>query len=330
MAHEIDMTGGIARAAFAREPAWHGLGKVVPKSMTVEEAIEFAGLGWEVHPEPIYFKDEKPGEEPTMRAIPDKRAIIRDDSRECTGIVSDKWTPVQNRALGQFIQSVTDQGARLESAGSLRRGKRVWFLLDLKKTYEPLKGDPVHSYLVFGNGHDGLTTLKGLGTDTRVVCQNTWALALEGTNGENKNKGITFRHDGTIASYEARARAYIESLFKSSDKRKEESEALARMVRMRDEDMAAFFIKRLKAFQIKEEREVKRALDQLAQFQAAETNTRGGMAGTGWAAFQVWSEYLDYRPGLKDVRAARWESNLFGEYARSKANAWQDLLAMAK
>ena len=165
MAHDIDMTGGVARAAFARQPAWHGLGKVVPESMTVEEAIEFAGLEWEVHPEPIFVKDSS--DSSGMRQIPDKRAIIRDDTRGCTGIVSDKWTPVQNRALGQFIQSVTDQGARLESAGSLRSGKRVWFLLDLKRTYEPLKGDPVHSYLVFGNGHDGLTTVRGLGTDIR-------------------------------------------------------------------------------------------------------------------------------------------------------------------
>lgn len=327
MAHEIDETGGIARAAFARTPAWHGLGKVVPDSMTVEEAIEYAGLDWEVHPEPIYFKDDAAGEVSAMRMIPEKRAIIRQDSRECTGIVSDKWTPVQNRQLGEFIKSVTDQGARLEAAGSLRGGKRVWFLLDLKRTYEVLKGDPVCSYLVFGNGHDGTTLLRGLGTETRVVCSNTWAMALDGAN---ERKGISFRHDGTITNYVAKAKAYIDSLFHTSEKRKEESQALAKMVRMKDADMAEFFVRRLNRMQIKEEKDQKRALDHLARFAASETNTKGGMAGTGWATFQIWSEFLDYRPSTKDARAARWESNLFGDYARSKSEAWQELLTLAK
>jgi phage/plasmid-like protein (TIGR03299 family) len=321
--HEIDETGGIARVAFAREPAWHGLGKVVPDSMTVEEAIEAAGLDWEVELQPIYAGRE--GEEP--RPIPGKRAIVREDSQAVTGIVSTGWQPVQNRGLGKFIESVCGEGARLEAAGSLRGGKRIWFLLDLKRTYEPIKGDPVNSYLVFANGHDGVTRLRGLATDTRVVCANTWAIALEGAN---EAKGISFRHDGTIGNYVAKAQEYIGKLFQTADKRQEQSKALAKMVKMKDEELAAFFIRQLKRVQIREEKELKSALEVIATFQNAKTNTIGGMEGTGWAAFQTWSEFLDYRPSKRNAQASRWESNLFGEYSRSKTNAWNDLLALAK
>lgn len=323
MAHEIDCTGGIARAAFARMPAWHNLGKVFPDSMTVDEAFQEAGLDWTVSCRAPFFE----GADGAMVPLTGSRVIVRDDSQKALGVVSKTWTPVQNEQLREFIRAVVGHGGRLESAGSLRGGKRVWMLLDLKKSYEPLKGDPVHQYLVFANGHDGVTRFRGLGTGVRVVCQNTWSAAL---GGENENKGISFRHDGNILNYVAKAQEYIADLFKSAETRKEEAEALAKMVKMKDADMGAFFVKQLRAIQVKEEAEVKRALDHLANFQAAETNTRNGMAGTGWAAFQTWSEYLDYRPSKRDCAAARWESNLFGDLARSKSNAWQELLTLAK
>lgn len=325
MAHEIDTTGRIARAAFARTPAWHNLGKVLPDSMDLDEGFQAAGLDWEVGLKPLYTEEDG-----GYREIKGRKVVVREDSKAPLGIVSNGWQPVQNAGLKEFIRSVVGQGARLESLGSLRGGKRVWFLLDLKRSYEPIKGDPVHQYLVFGNGHDGVTKLRGLGTGVRVVCQNTWSAALDGSDGENRNKGISFRHDGTIGNYTEKARQYIEELFKTHDQRKEQAEALAKMVKMNDSKMGAFFVRQLKRIQVKEEKAVKAALDTLAQFQASETNTIGGMAGTGWAAFQTWSEYLDYRPSKRDSQAARWESNLFGEYARSKANAWQELLALAK
>jgi phage/plasmid-like protein (TIGR03299 family) len=323
MAHEIDMTGGLARAAFARTPAWHGLGTVVPDQMQPTLALRLAGMEWEVCKRSVYYHGSE-GSAHGYFPINNRWAVVRKDNNGVLGIVGDTYTPVQNAELAKFIEAVCGEGAKLESLGSLRDGQRVWFLLDLNTTYEPIKGDPVKSYMAFTNGFDGVTRLRMLGTDVRIVCANTWAVAMDGVN---ERAGIQFRHDGTIGDYTKKAQEYIARHFLSADERKAQSEALAKRVKLHDAEMAEFFVRRLNKLRVPKDKH-REALEDLAALSAAETNTVGGMAGTGWAAFQIWSEYLDYRPG-RQTQASRWESNLLGEFARSKKEAWSELLAVA-
>jgi phage/plasmid-like protein (TIGR03299 family) len=82
-------------------------------------------------------------------------------------------------------------GCRYETAGSLKDGKLVW-LLALTDSRRIL-GDEVQQYLTFATGHDGKTPVKVFDTSTRVVCANTFQLALRGAK-----RVWTFEHQNGV------------------------------------------------------------------------------------------------------------------------------------
>ena len=56
-----------------------------------------------------------------------------------------------------------------------------------------VKGDPVESYLVFTNSHDGSTGVKILFTPIRVICENTLNAAIK-----NSTNYVSFRHTKNV------------------------------------------------------------------------------------------------------------------------------------
>ena len=66
----------------------------------------------------------------------------------------------------------------------------MWLLAKLPENYEIFK-DQVCSYLVFLNSHDGSGSIKVAMTPIRVVCQNTFNLALRSAK-RNHTGGIQF------------------------------------------------------------------------------------------------------------------------------------------
>src|SRR6266699_3339319 len=104
MAHELSIReDGRVEAFFgSKEPAWHGLGMVVDGTPSSAEAIELAGLGWEVGTEPIYPAD--------MQPIEGWRRTIRQDSKATLGVVTDGYNVVQNREAFDFIDGLLQDG----------------------------------------------------------------------------------------------------------------------------------------------------------------------------------------------------------------------------
>jgi phage/plasmid-like protein (TIGR03299 family) len=151
------------------EKPWHGLGVEVKEAPTSADAIRLAGLDWDVVQSPV---------EVGGREVPGYRANVRASDGSVLGITSDKYVPVQNRDAFDFTDALLGVGARYETAGSLRGGRLVWLLarVDGRK----ILGDEVEQYLTFATGHDGKTPVRVFDTSTRVVCANTYQLALNG------------------------------------------------------------------------------------------------------------------------------------------------------
>ena len=167
--------------AFAHSVPWHGLGKQVDPTVTVDEMLEAAGLNWEVERVPIYTGDNK--DEP----IVDHMAIRRATDKYVYDIVSPRWKPVQNREILHFFKEWTEAGdATLETAGSLRNGRQVWALANLKTGFVLPGGDAVKGYVLLVGSHESGKATIAKPTGVRVVCANTMAMALRGgaTNGE--------------------------------------------------------------------------------------------------------------------------------------------------
>ena len=59
MAHEIDMTTGVAAVFTVGEPPWHGLGANITQAQTSGQAITLAHLDWDVELWPLRASDPK-------------------------------------------------------------------------------------------------------------------------------------------------------------------------------------------------------------------------------------------------------------------------------
>jgi phage/plasmid-like protein (TIGR03299 family) len=181
MAHQVETM------AFAHETPWHGLGVNVAETVTIEEMQVAAGLNWEVHKRPLRVslgdnKDDTPfwG---NAADVKDSFALMRSTDHKVFDIVGSRWQVPQPAAILKFFKEFVEAGnATLETAGSLRGGKVIWALADLKKNFK-LGGskDVIKNYLLLASPYEqGKATIARL-TPTRVVCANTMAMAMSGT-----------------------------------------------------------------------------------------------------------------------------------------------------
>ena len=84
MAHNLNEKDG--KTSFAStEKAWHGLGQIVEKAMTSEEAIKLANLDYDVVKEPIFCE----GQNGIGSVIPNNFVTKRTDNNEIFGIVGN-------------------------------------------------------------------------------------------------------------------------------------------------------------------------------------------------------------------------------------------------
>jgi len=70
----------------------------------------------------------------------------------------------------------------MHTAGSLREGKMVWAMAQIKDSFELFGGDKVEGFLLFSNPHEFGRSIDIRFTPVRVVCNNTHTLALNSAN----------------------------------------------------------------------------------------------------------------------------------------------------
>ena len=163
------MAANVETMFYVREVPWHGLGTRVMNAPTSKEALELAGLDWQVVQEPIYTETEELHER--------YKANVRDSDRKVLGVVTDRYKVIQNEEAFAFTDELLGEGVRYETAGSLQGGKKVWLLAHMPHEYI-ISGERISPYLVFSNTHDGSGAIKVALTPIRVVCNNTLNLAL--------------------------------------------------------------------------------------------------------------------------------------------------------
>ena len=78
-------------------------------------------------------------------------ANIRDKDDKLLGVVTDRYTVIQNEDAFAFTDGLLGAGVRYETAGSLSEGRRVWILAKLPNEYI-IRGDRISPYMVFSKG----------------------------------------------------------------------------------------------------------------------------------------------------------------------------------
>jgi len=162
------------------EKAWHGLGQIVDKAMTSEEAIKLANLDYEVAKAPL--TSSIVGDEGITLHQPFENlyATYRKDSFANLGIVSNRYEIVQNKDAFTFFDSIIDKGeAIFETAGALGDGERIFVMAKLPQDFK-VAGEDCNKYILLTNSHDGSSSIIAGFTSVRVVCSNTLTAALKG------------------------------------------------------------------------------------------------------------------------------------------------------
>lgn len=178
MSANLLIQNGQASMFYINEVPWHGLGTKLDKPATAQEAITVAHLDWKVVKLPLFAGSKR-------IPVPDRFAVVRRTgdliakTDPVLGIVSNEYTPLQNRDAFAFFDPIVGQNAAIyHTAGALGQGERVWILAKLPGHIRVVGDDITEKYLLLSNSHDGKSSVQIKFTPVRVVCQNTLTLAL--------------------------------------------------------------------------------------------------------------------------------------------------------
>lgn len=182
MAHNLFIEHGKAKLFYHGEPPWHGLGQQLSGPATSREAIQAAGLNWEVEKHPIHLLAHG---RPIL--VQGKVALVRSDLLKAgevanaLGLVGQNYQPIQNHEAFEFFDELVGGPGQAiyHTAGALGAGERVWILCKLPGNMVIARGDVTEKFLLLSNSHDGQSSIQLKFTPIRVVCQNTLTMALE-------------------------------------------------------------------------------------------------------------------------------------------------------
>jgi phage/plasmid-like protein (TIGR03299 family) len=247
MAHNIHFNENTGTHSFfsVKEKVWHGLGQLVDGCRASAEAIQLAGLDYQVVKTPLFtsqihqtiqqnvtiFHDE-------LTQVPGYYATCRLDSGRPLGVVGSGYQVVQNRDAFTFFDSIADgKGVRYETAGALGHGERIFITAKIDDHIIVGKDDLIEQYLFLTNSHDGSGSITVAFTPVRIVCQNTLNAAMEGLS-----SAVRVRHTASaterlaqahkLMGLAAKASAHTEAVFNSWAKIKITDGQLKRLIQM--------------------------------------------------------------------------------------------------
>jgi phage/plasmid-like protein (TIGR03299 family) len=317
MAHEVEQMLSVGAAP------WHNLGRrfVIPPSL--EEALVAAGLDWKVSTEPLF---SGAGEE--VEALLTRRS----SDNSILGVVGPKYTPLQNTEAFEFFRPFLDEkAAAIETAGSLRQGKRVWILAKINRDPMVIKGnDVVEKYVLLSNSHDGTLAVRVGFTPVRVVCNNTLSMAFN----SKASQLIRIKHTkNVVENLES-----VQEIMNLADAEFQATAEQYRMLTLKDinsKDLEKYIklvfntsAKLVEAGGNVEQLSNKRIIEQIVPlFEKGRGNDMTEIKGTMWAAYNAVNEYLQYERGSDNSN--RMDNMWFGDSARLNKKALETALIMA-
>lgn len=317
MAHEVE------NMMYVGEVPWHKLGTRFVQAPSLDEALVAAGLNWKVTTEPVFSGIGEKLEAQLTR---------RDSDNSILGVVGPKYVPLQNTEAFEFFRPFVDEKeAAIESAGSLRQGKRVWILAKINRDPMVVKGnDIVDKYVLVSNSHDGTLAVRVGFTPIRVVCNNTLTLSINSAASklirvkhtknvvENMN---SIREIMNLADSEFEASAEQYRLLASKEINQKDLEKYVKLVFNTSKRI-------VEAGGDLSQINNKHILNQVTPlFEQGMGNDMPEIKGTLWAAYNAVTEYLQYQRG--EDAGGRLDSVWFGPSAQLNKKALETALIMA-
>jgi phage/plasmid-like protein (TIGR03299 family) len=177
MSHNIELRNRIHSFAYSVRPGvslpWHGVGQKHDGLMVVGEALNLSRVGAiEVDKVELQANGASSGVFGIWR---------HDINAPLAGVsVGEDYGVVQYaETMRDFASAAFGDARVVDTMGALGKGEKA-FMTILGEVEEIRKDDPVQSYTILTTTHDGTGAVQWFGTDTRVVCQNTLRVAVDG------------------------------------------------------------------------------------------------------------------------------------------------------
>lgn len=184
MAHMIDESNGRANIAWIGERPWHGMGTEMPEGADLDQWRVAAGLDYSVLRSKVQYTHDgelREGE---------GSILLRSDNGNMLSHVTDRYKVVQPKEVIEFYRDLCDvHGFKLETAGALSDGKRVWALARTGEGFTVGRNDRIENYLMLATSYDKSMATRCLFTTVRVVCHNTLSMAVA-----DKTGGVSISH----------------------------------------------------------------------------------------------------------------------------------------
>ena len=92
------MAANVETMFYTRTKPWHGLGTMVEEAPTSREALEAAGLNWQVIQKNLVTD--------SGIVVPGFKANLRETDQQVLGVVSDRYKVVQNEEAFAFTDAL--------------------------------------------------------------------------------------------------------------------------------------------------------------------------------------------------------------------------------
>src|SRR5690554_787683 len=175
MAHLVE------QMAYVGRTPWHGLGNQLAEQQPLEVWMQQAGLDWNIKESPVRFINSDKGHLGEILSFEDQKVLYRSDTHAPLSVVSQRYQVVQPREVLEFYRDLTEKsGFELETAGSLKGGRKIWALAKTGQSGVIKGNDRTDAYVLLATACDGTMATTAQFTSVRVVCNNTLAVALNG------------------------------------------------------------------------------------------------------------------------------------------------------
>jgi len=232
MGERNGVIGGVSNiVAVEFKPWWEGVQGTVDvihvdgRTLSPREAFELT-LDWQVVERPMFVDVGIDDEPQKLVTVPNKKALVRTDTRFILGDHSDSYGLIQNEIMCEFMEAIKIVGNDVEmvSSGELFGGPVVWMLAKLGTDKHFIdRGERLARYFAVSNSFDGSAKFRCTPTDTRIECMNTFAMHL----GETAD--IELRHTSKVDERLALAKLTIDALYAHSAELDAEIEQLLSM-----------------------------------------------------------------------------------------------------
>jgi len=296
--------------AYVGMTPWHGLGQQLSEDASIDEWCVAAGLDWTINRSAVQYDC---GE---LKQWKEQHVLYRSDTRAPLSIVSSNYHIVQPRQVVEFFSDlVAEHGFKIETAGTLQGGRKIWALARTGFDAEVVANDPVRSYLLIVTSCDKGLATKSYFTSVRVVCRNT--LQMSHAAGMASNV-VSVRHNTEFCARSVHADLGLNAQqvfgeFMTKMRAFADTSVSGRMV---EEIVEQIFADKGVKAPVRESRGFKTVM---RLFNGVGKGSRlDGVAGTAWGVVNAFTEYADFH-----VRAANQDNRLTSAWLGAGANLKQ-------